>query len=302
MMRAFVFITDTHFRNSSNVRTGDLIQDLASKLEFVVAYANDVDATILIGGDLFDKPSVPDVVKNTLAPILMKAKYTPIAIFGNHDLLYNNEEFLNRTSYETWASHGIIKSLDNEVIEFEDCVLTNQAPFITKGKPQIIMFHGFLNKEDGRNTFLFQDVAGVEDQTYVLLGHDHVAYEPMQYSANIKFFRPGSFNRQTRGDESMRIPELIHIRVNEGRFQFKMVPITTARSQDEIFVTKLKNVTKAQQRETYEDIINQIKNANSGELSLQQALEQVATEDVCNYALRLLNEKRLEDQHNKGNL
>jgi len=301
-MQEFVFITDLHIRNSSNVRTGDFVQDIYDKLSFVVDYANEHNATILIGGDVFDKPSVPDIVKNKLAPLLRKCIYKPISIFGNHDLLYNSEEYIEKTSYETWVSHGLLEPLDGKTVELEDCIITNEVPVISRGKPQLVLFHGFLNKDDGRNTFLFQDIAGCSDKTYILLGHDHTVYEPLKFSDNIKIFRPGSFLRQTREDASMRIPELMHIRVNEGKLQYKMVSIETARPAEEIFKTKLRNVTKAQQRETYEDIINQIRNANVGEMSLQQALQQVAAEDVCNYATKLLTERRIENQHNREKL
>lgn len=299
----FVFITDLHFRNSSNVRVGDLLLDLKSKLQFVVDYSNNNNATILIGGDVFDKPSVPDIVKNTLGPVFLQASSIPMSILGNHDQLYGNNEFQDKTSYQLWCSHNVLKSFDNQTIDLGECIITNELPVINRGKPQIVVYHGFLNQEDGHYTFHFQDIhSNVTDQVYILLGHDHCEYEPLAFTSNVKIFRPGSFNRQTRDEESMRQPKILHIRVKGGKLQYKMVEIATARPSSEIFKTKLTNVTKAQRHETYEDIISKIRNANATEMSLEQALQQISEPDVCTYALNLLKEHRLNAQHERNNL
>ena len=52
-MMQFVFITDTHITSSSKVRTGDVVDDIAAKLQYVVDYCNNHDAILLHGGDLF---------------------------------------------------------------------------------------------------------------------------------------------------------------------------------------------------------------------------------------------------------
>lgn len=298
-----VFITDTHFRISSNVREGDSLQDLADKLKFVVDYCNLNDAILLHGGDVFDSPSVPDMVKNKIAPIFKKLKKDCFALSGNHCQLYNNPEYNYKTSFQTFVATGVLKSLDGVTVDLGELIITNELPVIQRNKPQIVVYHGFLNQEDGKNTFHFQDIApGVTDQVYILLGHDHCVYDPLPYLDSIKFFRPGSFNRQTREQESMRIPQLMHIRCSNGQLKYKMVPIASARPAEEVFKTKLLTVTKAQQRNSYDDIIAQIRSANSGDLTFEQAMHQVAPDDVCNFVTKILTESRLNRQHNRANL
>lgn len=301
-MKDFVVICDTHFKISSNVRD-NLLDDLVTKLEFVVSYANSHDAQILHAGDVFDKPSVPDAVKNRLAPILLKAKYRPICIYGNHDELYSSEEYMYKTSYQVWASHGIIRPIDKTTVDLGDVIVTNELPVIQRGKPQIVLFHGFLNIDDGKNTFRFQDVsAGVKDNVYICLGHDHCVYDPLQLYNNIKIFRPGSFNRQTRDEESMRTPQILHIKVDGDKLKYKFVEIAVARPYDEVFNVKLKTVTKSQQKSTYEELISQIRSANVGDLTFEQALKQVADEEICVFANKVLTDFRLNNQYNKQNL
>lgn len=299
MARSFVFVTDLHITSNSRVRSGDVVKDLKDKLQYVVDYCNANDAILLIGGDLFDKPSVPDYVKSELAPVLRSAKHIPIAVSGNHDRLYDNPEFNFKTSYNVWDSHGLIKSIDNDFVDLGDVIITGGLPIKTEGKLHIALYHGFLNQEDGRSTLRFDDIQ-TEDQTYILLGHDHVEYEPLQYKDNIKIFRPGSFLRGIRHDAQYRNPMMLHIRVTD-KLQYKMVPIK-CRDFNEIFKTKEAKVTKSQKESTYEDIINQIRNAAKGDLSFEEAISQVADPEVVEYSKQLLNQAIQENSNKRQNL
>lgn len=300
MVKDFVFITDLHICSSSRVRNGDVLEDIAAKLKFVVDYCNANEAILLCGGDLFDKPSVPDYVKSRLAPILKELTHDFYSVAGNHSRLYDNPEFNYKTSYDVWRSHGILKDLDSvEGVDLGNVFLTGQLPVKTRGKFQIVVYHGFLNQEDGRNTLHFDDIQ-TEDNTYVLLGHDHVEYEPVQYKENIKIFRPGSLLRGIRQDAQYRNPQMLHIRVN-GKLQYKMVPIK-CRDFSEIFKTKEAKVTQSQKHSTYEDIINQIRNAAQGDLSFEQAISQVADPEVVEFSKRLLTQANQENSNKRQNL
>ena len=73
-MAKFIAITDIHISHKSNVRTGDLLEDLENKLKYVRDYCNKEDAQLIIPGDVFDKATVPDFVKSRLAPIFLSFK------------------------------------------------------------------------------------------------------------------------------------------------------------------------------------------------------------------------------------
>ena len=295
----FVFITDLHIDSHSKVRSGDLVQDLKDKIKYVIDYCNQHDATLLIGGDLFNRPSVPDFVKSELAPVFRSAKHVPIVCVGNHDMLYANPDYNYKTSLNVWLSHGIIRSVDNEPIEYDNCIVTGTLPIKTEGKLHIALYHGFLNQEDGRNTVHFDDIQ-TEDQTYLLLGHDHIEYEPLQYKDNVKIFRPGSLLRGVRADAQHRTPIMVHIRATD-KLQFRNVPIK-CRDHNEIFKTKETKITKSQQSSTYEDIISQIRNAAQGDLTFEQAIAQVGDPEVVEFSKRLLEQSKQESQLKRQNL
>ena len=146
-----------------------------------------------------------------------------------------------------------------------EVVLTSTLPVVSQGKPQIVLFHGFLNQEDGQNTLHFADIQ-TDEPTYICLGHDHVEYEPYVHGTSVKIFRPGSLLRGIRQDSQLRQPKLLHIRVKEGKLQNKSVPIP-CRSHEEIFSTKEFKNSKAEVHKSYDEIISQIRDFQKTDLT-----------------------------------
>ena len=160
-MNTFLHITDTHFTSSSNTRVGDYFEDLCVKFEYFIDKCNELKAVPLHSGDFFDKPSVPDFVKSRLMQILKKA-WTPTPFFtvtGNHDRLFGSDDRFHRTSLSILAESGLIKIINNSLVEFEECFCsTNWSQRSTHSERQatkVALGHGFLNQEDGLNTILF---------------------------------------------------------------------------------------------------------------------------------------------------
>lgn len=300
-MRDFVFITDVHLKGQSKVRSGNVCDDICRKLQFVVDYCNKNQCDLLIGGDFFDTPTVADVYKAPVVSVLSSLKTDCYNIPGNHCELYGNSEYNYKTSFNLFTKAGLWKNLDDcPFIDLGNVILTSHVPITTKGKPQIVMFHGFLNQDDGKCTFRFTDL-DTTDNTVVLLGHDHCVYDDLRYKDNIKIIRPGSLLRGERTDESDRIPQLVHLKLKDGKILTKKVPID-CRDSKEIFKTKVLDITKSQQKDTYDFIINQIRNAQKSDLSFKDALSQVAELDVVNFCMNLLENYNQEEQFKKQNL
>lgn len=301
-MSRFVFITDTHFKNQSNVRSDDFKLSLRDKLQYVVDYCNTNNATLLHGGDMFDKPTVPDQVKSIYAPLLLSLKEKALCISGNHDLLYGNQEFSFKTSYNLWVTHNIIKSVDNITIELDDCFVTNEVPLIQRGKPQIVIYHGFLNTND-TNTFNYDNIpSDLTDEVLILLGHDHCEYEPLQLMNNVTIHRPGSFHRATRAQESMRIPKFLDIKVVDGKFEVSYNEIAVAKPYEEVFITKIQELSKTVKDNSYEQVIKQLQKASEENITLEQALKQVGEDDVVEYLKTSLAEIKNNSQFKNKNL
>lgn len=288
MATKFVFITDLHITDKSNIRTGDILQDIADKLEYVVSFANKTKANILIGGDVFDRPTVPDYVKSKIAPIFKKAKQTIYTIAGNHDILYNNTEFNYRTSYNLFTEFGLFTDIGNGV-DLDDVYLTCGLPLVTKNKPQICVFHGFWNKQDGKCTCMSSDVITTQDECVVLLGHDHSVYHVENPRNNVRVYREGSFLRGIRDDSQNRTPNMVCLEVTDGKINVTLEPIK-CRAAGEIFEAKKFEITQTQKHNSYEDVIEKIRESRNTEMTLQSALKEVTTEDVVDYVMMLVGE------------
>lgn len=281
-MDKFIFITDLHVTSTCNVRTGDVLEDICSKLENVVRFSNKHKMPIIIGGDIFDKPTVPDFVKAAVARVFRKAKSKIYTINGNHDTLYNNEEFNVRTSYNLFAEIGLFEDFTGTSLDLDDCVLTNVLPLKTNGKPTICVYHGFWNIDDGKWNCKTSDVIPTEDETVVLLGHDHTVYDEEQPRENITVIRPGSLLRGIRIDEQNRTPMMAIIEINDGKWNITYEPIK-CRAAAEIFESKQFTISKTEVKESYSSVIDRLKNARTGEMTLDDALKQVTDQEIIDY-------------------
>lgn len=288
-MLDFVFITDLHI-GVNNVRSGSVVEDILRKLDFVKDYTNKYGAQLLIGGDIFDKPTVPDVIKIPFIKKFLEFNKKPFVVYGNHDTLFASAKNNYKTTLQLFIEAGVFRILTS--VDLQELFLTAELPLKNVGKPQLVMYHGFLNKEDGKNTVLLQDLQ-TTDNTLVLLGHDHVVYDEVQFGT-VKVLRPGSFLRGIRNGDSKRIPQLVHIKCNGKEFKYRCVPIKTARDASEIFKTKKDEMTKAQRVESYQSVIEAIKLASSKDISFTEAINTVADEETAVYINQILNECKIK--------
>lgn len=287
-MIRFAHITDTHFAVSSNVRAGEYLDDLIEKFDWVIDWCNKNKAILIHSGDFFDKPSVPDIVKSRVIASLRRLETECYCIPGNHDRLWGSDERIDRTSLNLLRAAGLVHVLlPGDLIEFDDCVLTCNRPLPPLGKPQVVLYHGFLNQEDGMNTFMFQDVIN-NDPTIILLGHDHVEYELVTHR-NATFYRPGSFARGIRNESADRIPQLLDIKVNimdDNPFTVVSTPIEVAKQVELLFKAKIEHIKKSEV--SYDTLIQEINKQTSESLSLESALKMVTTEEVTSYIMSLI--------------
>lgn len=289
----FTFITDTHFTSSSNVRAGDFHKDQMDKLQWCVDFTNENDAILLCAGDVFDKPSVADFVKTDVLHILKQLNHPMITIYGNHDILWASEERNYRTSLALTEETEFVKVLKDDM-EVDGVILTKNKPLLSKDKPQIMLYHGFLNIEDGVNTVNLTDLQ-CDTPSLVLLGHDHCVYEDLQYKGST-VIRPGSFTRGIRTDSADRIPEILLIEVEGTQFKVTKHPILAAKQVELLFKSKTRSVEKSQV--SYNEIIEQLKKSQMEENSLIEAVKLVTDDQrVHGYIENAVQEQYLK--HNK---
>lgn len=285
----FIFFSDCHITTSAPFRVGDPLQDIISKLEYVIEKANSYDALILIGGDVFDKPTIPYEAYTAVCEVFKKATYTPIAIKGNHDQLFRCDDNDKKTTIYNAFKLGVLRELKSPM-DVCSCVLTPDKSLINRDKPQILVYHGFLNVKDGKHTVYVDDLAGVTTPTLVLLGHDHVEYDPVQIGSCM-VYRIGSLFRDQRVVTSNRTPKMLYIEVENGQFRTELLEVP-ARSVTDIFRETSGKVT-TEVSSDYDTLISEFKNISEEDNDLMSLVSRVADGPVYQYIENLLNSHRI---------
>ena len=288
-----VFITDTHITTSAPFRVGDPLLDVLSKLDYVIEFANSNDAVIVIGGDIFDKSTIPYEAYTAVCETLRKAKYTPWAIKGNHDQLFRCDDNDRKTTLYNAFKLGVLCEL-KEPVDFGEFILTPDKSLINRDKPQILVYHGFLNVKDGKNTVFIDDLAGVTTPTLVLLGHDHVEYEPVTLGA-CTVYRIGSLFRNRRVETSDRNPKMLYVEVSDGKFIPEVLEVP-AKPATEIFRETVGKSDKIEGSD-YVALISELKRVNGEDVDLLSVVSKIAEARVCEYIESMLNESKIKNVH-----
>lgn len=282
-MSRFLFITDLHITTTCPVRTGNPLEDVCSKLRWCVDFVNEHDATLLLGGDIFDKPTVPLEAINMVIEVLRGCRRMPLGVWGNHDQLYRAAENNPKCALYTLASSRVIALIDDRDVEFEDCTVTNVLPLQTSSSPQILIYHGFLNQKDGRFTVPLSDIVSPSSPTLVLLGHDHIEYADLELSDSVTVVRPGSLFRNRRVETSERPPKGVYVEVSNGSISHSLVEVP-ARSFDSIFAVKTDGFVAPSEDVDYDKLLETLQaSCGSDDLTFIDALSSVADEDVVLY-------------------
>lgn len=288
-----VFITDTHITTSAPFRVGDPLLDVLSKLDYVIEFANFKDAVIVIGGDIFDKSTIPYEAYTAVCETLRKAKYTPWAIKGNHDQLFRCDDNDRKTTLYNAFNLGVLCEL-KEPVDFGEFILTPDKSLINRDKPQILVYHGFLNVKDGKHTVFIDDLAGVITPTLVLLGHDHVEYEPVTLGA-CTVYRIGSLFRNRRVETSDRNPKMLYVEVSDGKFIPEVLEVP-AKPATEIFRETVGKSDKVEESD-YVALISELKRVNGEDVDLLSVVSKIAEARVCEYIESMLNESKIKNVH-----
>lgn len=288
-----VFITDTHITTSAPFRVGDPLLDVLSKLDYVIEFANSKDAVVVIGGDIFDKSTVPYEAYTAVCETLRKAKYTPWAIKGNHDQLFRCDDNDKKTTLYNAFKLGVLCEL-KEVVDFGDFILTPDKSLINREKPQILVYHGFLNVKDGKHTVFIDELSGVTTPTLVLLGHDHVEYEPVTLGA-CTVYRIGSLFRNKRVETFNRNPKMLYVEVSDGKFTTEILEVP-AKPATEIFRETVGKSDKVEESD-YVALISELKRVNGEDVDLLSVVSKIAEARVCEYIESMLNESKIKNIH-----
>ena len=145
-----VYLSDLHLRPTAPInRKDDYVEEQFRKLDFVIDYANDLGAEIVIGGDVFDRAANhPSWFVNRVIESFNRLRKNVVSVIpGNHDLLgHTLKTFSENTLATINYSNNIF--VHTEVCQESDsfctytfCPFGLLPPEPFKGEKNILVLH-----------------------------------------------------------------------------------------------------------------------------------------------------------------
>ena len=126
----FIMMNDWHFRATAPIgRKDDYVETQFRKLDQMIDYANEINAPILAGGDIFDAATAPTWLVNRLILHLRRCKTSVNVIAGNHDLPWHTYDRIRGSSICTLHEAGCLTLCENEGILFSKRAFVNLTSF-----------------------------------------------------------------------------------------------------------------------------------------------------------------------------
>lgn len=271
----FVVVNDTHFMAKSGTRL-DIFPALLEKWAWVLAFAKANNAVVLHTGDFFNTPTVSEEVKAEVIKVINTHGVKIYGIYGNHDLMYGNDDFIGRTSLNLLELSGHI-SIVRDVVDFGSVVV---APVGVKlDKPAIVLGHGFF-EQGTPPSFKASELDIYTYPTCVFLGHDHSQYPPAMVNLTVPtvVYRNGGFIRQTVDTEN-ETPTVTFVSYKNA-FDVHVVPIPVAKPA--IFSTQSQHSIELDVVDV-NTLISSLNSITVEKKDLNFYLKQVAPAEVLTY-------------------
>ena len=315
----FIFRTDVHIADHPPASwKGDYLEEILDDLLQIGQLAQGATA-VLDGGDFFHVKAATRNSHSLVARVaLLHAGYPcPVyAIEGNHDLMHNNLESINKQPLGVLFATGVFRHLRDEVFEEGDLrVRIVGLPYVPERKPEdftsirkmpgdthlIIVAHVLASLEPssgldemfGEPVLRYRDL--VADASVIAFGHWHKD-QGIQKVDDTFFVNQGSVSRGALVQENLtRVPkvaviEITSVGVTVTEQLLEVAPASeifdlekkerqdSERDDIEQFVVRLKEETKIDPSTSIESYLNSMEFAN----------------DVRNTALEYLERARLE--------
>jgi len=120
----FIHQSDIHLRSTTPVnRIDNYFEAQVSKFGQLLAWAEEYEATILCGGDLFDIPSSKFDIYNKAQEMLEVFSRDFYTVIGQHEIFYHNPESLQQTALWNLHSNGHITIVRSPILLPDDVVL-----------------------------------------------------------------------------------------------------------------------------------------------------------------------------------
>lgn len=209
------FISDVHLDSvTPSSRIDDILQTTINKFEDILKKCIEKNVkAIFYEGDIVNRIGIPFSPINAFMEVLIRFRDAGIQMFsicGNHDILRNSMDYIDRSPLQTLFSSGLIKhiNLENRVI-INNSVLITPVDY-TEYPPEadksatynLLLCHMFVNANefmaDEKHNLRTEDILQL-GYDVIIAGHDHQEYPVMEIGGSL-IYRHGSLLRGTSHD------------------------------------------------------------------------------------------------------
>ena len=291
-MRTVGILIDPHITDRHRCRRDNFLNTVLGKLDFV-ASNNDY---VLIPGDLFHTSNNTNYIFYKVYELLIKHKGKFIVTPGNHDLLHNNLDTLDRTTIGSLSLTGALRlefdsfKIDNAEFQVSHVMKDISKIPVDKENKKILIGHNYLEPVGTAKEWFTRDELRKLNYNLVFLGHDHQPHEEEQIGNSI-LIRMGSLTRiDTQPYNHNRGIYYYQLDTETLDYEKKEVPYLPI---SEVFTDEAtKRVGKVKEDITFikiGDVLSKFKKKISGVNSLDAKLKKIATQKEIDY-IKMLHE------------
>ena len=296
-MSKIAVLIDPHVTDRHRCRQDNFLETVINKLDYV-ASNNDY---VIIGGDLFHTNSNSNYIFYKIYKLFTKHSGKFYAIPGNHDLIHNNINALEKTTVGSLALTGALNlnfkefTIDGVTFGVSHVMKDiNRVP-VDKGNCNVLIGHNYLEMGGSEKESLTRDEIRKLNYRLVFLGHDHKPYEEEQVG-NSTLIRMGSLTRidtQTYNKErKIHYYQIDSESLNYQKIEVPSKPISEIYTEEAFqrIGHKKEDVTFIQ----IGDVLSKFKKQVKGSNSLHEKLIKIASEREIEYikSLHELNNVR----------
>jgi len=283
----FVYFQDGHLRaNNPEKRIDNYQESILEKIQEVIKIARENNATVLIGGDLWDVYNVTKVLSDKLQDIIEESNLAFYAIIGNHEEVGNNPELSENTTlahmFRRCKNFKHLATLEGENYfikgydyyhAIENDIKEKGLTCDSKAPMRIALVHAMITLEDFFKDTLFVKADEIKSDFNVVLCSHYHHYWGIKKINNINFVNIGSLGRPKISERDIK-PSCLLINTDEKKL--KIIPLKCAKSASEIFdLNKLE-----EKKEFTQDIDKFVDALETQNVTVDAKLQDVIT-NVC---------------------
>ena len=255
----FLCTADWHIRKEPpKYRIDNYLETLLQKVEHIVNRANELEATILIAGDIFDSPRLGYSVSNELTKVLKQADNKPISCFGNHDTTFHSQD-LSNTPFSNLVVNGNIIAESTGFLPVGVAVtLVGWESELPEVRPEadVNILLGHISCFE--NTVPFWSTDGLTPETlkkkfpgfdYYVVGDIHIPF------AKDNVINPGSLCRSTIDQVDYK-PGYYILDTEDGSINREEIPV---KPSSEVFNLDQKDIDELKDVKALNEFIHSIK-------------------------------------------